>query len=112
VVSDLERLARGDTTVKLTETSRQDEIGDLSRAAVSFRNAMTELQALKRGGGRYSLPGGNGVVSALREQWETAKRLLAGEWATIANGLRSQGSASITSSPLWQSWHGWGVRGA
>lgn len=113
VVSDLERLAKGDTTVKLTETSRQDEIGDISRAAVAFRSAMTELQSLKsRSNGRYSLPSGNGFVSAMREQWETAKRLLSGEWATIANGFRSQGSGSITNSSLWQSWHGWGVRSA
>lgn len=116
VVGDLGRLAKGDTNVDLSDSWRTDEIGDISRAAVVFRNNITELRTARRKSGIRSETPSVGFASAMREQWEAAKRLFSSEWNSLAHPVRSatvsapyrSGSASYASgsaeSPAWTAW--------
>ncbi len=89
VVGDLDRLAKGDTAVDLSESRRTDEIGEISRAAVVFRDNITELNEARRKSSMQGQTASGGIGTALREQWEATKRLFGGEWSSFANRFRS-----------------------
>lgn len=109
VVGDLDRLAKGDTNVDLSDSWRTDEIGEISRAAVVFRNNITELNEARRKSSMQGQTRSSGLASALREQWEATKRLFSGEWSGLANPFRSEavsapdrsGSAPSTAWTAW-----------
>ncbi len=90
LVSDLDRLAKGDTTVRFNDSSRTDEIGDISRAAVVFRGSITELQALKAAARRNSEPvySGGGFFSMLGEQFSALGRYLFDGWRALTGRFR------------------------
>lgn len=103
LVTDLDRLAKGDTSVKFTEGWRHDEIGDISRSAESFRSNITELKAIKaRASGRVrtTAPGsrsGSAFLTSLREQWATTKDLFIGEWNNVTWSFRHRPAAEARS---------------
>src|SRR5260370_38692061 len=45
----MHRLAANDTDIEIRGTERQDEIGEMARAAVGFRNNSIELMVTQRG---------------------------------------------------------------
>jgi two-component system OmpR family sensor kinase len=49
LAGDLLRLAANDTGIEIRGTERNDEIGEMSRAAVVFRNNAVELMVIQRG---------------------------------------------------------------
>jgi HAMP domain len=109
VVGDLDRLAKGDTNVDLSDSWRTDEIGEISRAAVVFRNNITELNEARRKSSMQGQTPSSGFASALREQWEATKRLFGGEWSSFANPFRSEAAAASdrsgsAASTLWTTW--------
>ncbi|BBF94825.1 HAMP domain-containing protein [Blastochloris tepida] len=64
LTSDMKRLAKGDTNLKFTESSRHDEVGEMSRALETVRDAMVEANRSKQS---YSQTAGIGqVFSGLR----------------------------------------------
>ncbi|MGZ8371356.1 MAG: HAMP domain-containing protein [Rhodoplanes sp.] len=109
VVGDLDRLAKGDTAVDLSESSRTDEIGEISRAAVVFRDSITELNEARRKSSMQGQTASGGIGAALREQWEATKRLFGGEWSSFANRFRSEAAeasdrSGSTASTAWTAW--------
>ncbi|MGZ8324171.1 MAG: HAMP domain-containing protein [Rhodoplanes sp.] len=109
VVGDLDRLAKGDTAVDLSESRRTDEIGEISRAAVVFRDNITELNEARRKSSMQGQTASGGIGAALREQWEATKRLFGGEWSSFANRFRSEAAeasdrSGSTASTAWTAW--------
>lgn len=75
LTSDVKRLAKGDTNLKFVDTSRKDEIGEMSRALETVRESIIELGRNKSSASQSPMFSGLGIDSALNSALDNLSRM-------------------------------------
>jgi methyl-accepting chemotaxis protein len=114
---EVERVAKGDATVKLSALGRTDEIGQIARSVATVQESLAELARLKAEHGSAVGQKSSAVATVCRNLWagirtefRNAKVLLASQGRMIAK--RFEGGASRVSpggvmDAAWRFWKGW-----
>jgi methyl-accepting chemotaxis protein len=114
---EVERVAKGDATVKLSALGRTDEIGQIARSVATVQESLAELARLKAEHGSAVAQKSSAVATVCRNLWagirtefRNAKVLLASQGRMIAK--RFEGGASRVSpggvmDAAWRFWKGW-----
>ncbi|WP_052161685.1 methyl-accepting chemotaxis protein, partial [Hoeflea sp. BAL378] len=95
LVDNMRRLAGGDTTIELAGQSRKDEIGEMARSVVVFRDAAIEKAELER-----QAEDGRTMSERERQEREAAKAREAAEMQqavdALASGLHSLSEGDLS----------------
>jgi HAMP domain-containing protein len=114
---DADRLAKGDTSIKLRGLHRSDEIGHIAQSLAGVQQSLIEWSLLKaQRASVVSHPSG-AVAAAAREIWAAVsnelrniKVLLLSEYHVVAANFRGPEGGSLfgrTASPAWDVWKAW-----
>jgi len=95
---DIDRLAQGDTSVRIHAMNRTDEIGRIARSIAKIQESLVELARLKT---QKMVAGGSNLVNNLKELWGDLK-------GAVRNAREMISSDSHTiSQNLSQGWKNW-----
>ncbi|NEW88437.1 MULTISPECIES: HAMP domain-containing protein [Rhodopseudomonas] len=95
---DVERLASGDTSVRIHALSRSDEIGRIARSIAKIQQSLIELAKLKS---HRVLDGTNGILANLKEMWMDLKGAVSNAREMLFTDGRT---VSETLSRSWSNW--------
>jgi len=114
---EVERVAKGDATVKLSALGRTDEIGQIARSVATVQESLAELARLKAEHGSAVAQKSSAVATVCRNLWagirtelRNAKVLLASEGRMIAKSFErvaSRVSPGGVMDAAWRFWKGW-----
>jgi len=95
---DIDRLAQGDTSVRIHDTNRTDEIGRIARSIAKIQESLVELARLKT---QKVVTGGTNLINNLKELWGDLKGAVRNAREMIASDSQTIGQN------LTQSWRNW-----
>jgi hypothetical protein len=107
LTKEVDRLAKGDTTVKLSALDRIDEIGQIARSAATIQESLAELARLKAAQGVE--PRGTVLLriwEGFRARLGQARELMASEGRMLGSGVTMLLPRSSATS-VWRGWKAW-----
>jgi methyl-accepting chemotaxis protein len=114
---EVERVAKGDATVKLSALGRTDEIGQIARSVATVQESLAELARLKAEHSSAVAQKSSAVATVclnlwdgIRTEFRNAKVLLASEGRMIAKSFKGGAfrvSPGGVRDAAWRFWKGW-----